>query len=54
MVVLRQVLVLFTFASVFVCSVVFAESTQLGSKLLQAAVAEPPQVQVLLRPVVLA
>ena len=32
MVVLRQVLVLFTFASVFVCSVVFAESTQLGSQ----------------------
>ena len=32
MVVLRQVLVLFTFASVFVCFVVFAESTQLGSQ----------------------
>ena len=32
MVVLKQVLVLFTFASVFVWPVVFAESTQLGSQ----------------------
>ena len=53
MVVLRQVFVVFTFASVFASSGVFAESTQLGSKLLRAAVVEPPQVQVLLRPVVL-
>ena len=28
----RQVLVLFTFASVVVCSFVFAKSTQLGSQ----------------------